>query len=160
MPTGSTDVFFADIEMVIASFTRADIPRIRQMLAELDRIAKDLPERAAQCMTYKAHLYSKLGEDHNALAAINRAISLAPKNTSLYFIRGRLYQYAGQPAQAIVDFDRVLAEEPDSVSALVHRGSAFQALGDPARAGADYRRALELEPRSAHIEQKLRDLGT
>ncbi|MBI3763452.1 MAG: tetratricopeptide repeat protein [Chloroflexi bacterium] len=154
-----TDIFFRDVEMVIASFTEADVPRIQQMLSELDQIATDLPKTAARCHSYRARLFSKLGQHGDALAAINRAINLAPKDHSLLISRGRINANGGRHAQAIADFDRALAAEPDSAQALVHRGNTYKSMGDVARARADYLAALNLEPGSQPIKEKLKELG-
>jgi tetratricopeptide (TPR) repeat protein len=155
----STDTFFADVEQVIADFGEADVPRIRQMLAELDKIARDLPRTAARCHAYQARLHSRLGEHEQALASINHAIAGAPKDASLLIHRGRIYAEAGRYAEGIADFNHVLADDPEAVQALVHRGNAYRALGDRARARADYTAALNLEPGSQPIRDKLRELG-
>lgn len=155
----STDILFSDVEMVIASFTEADVPRIRQMLAELEQIAIDLPKTAARCHSYRARLFSNIGQHADALAAINQAIDLAPKDHSRLISRGRIYANGGRHAQALADFDRALAGEPDSVQALVHRGNTYKSMGDVARARADYLAALNLDPGSQPIKEKLRELG-
>lgn len=154
-----TDAFFRDVEMVIASFTEADVPRLRQMLDELDNIGRDLPRTAARCHVYRGRLFSKLGEHENALAAINQAVARAPKDLSMLVARGRIYANGGRLAEAIADFNHVLAAEPDSLPALVHRGNAYKSLGDVARARADYTAALSLEPGSRPIRDKLKELG-
>ena len=156
MPT--TDTFFADVETVIASLETADAARIRLMVVELDKIARDLPRTAARCYTYQARLYSKTGEHQHALRAMEKAIARAPKDVSLYVYRGRILAAAGRHRQAIVDYDRALMADPEMVQALVHRGNAYKALGDTARARADYAAALDLEPGSQPIKDRLREL--
>jgi tetratricopeptide (TPR) repeat protein len=129
------------------------------MLAELEKIARDLPRTAARCYSYQARLHSRLGEHDQALTAIDRAIGLAPKDPALLVVRGRMLAEAGRHLKAIADYDRALAAEPELVQALVHRGNAYLALGDTARARKDYTAALHLEPGSQPIKSKLRELG-
>jgi tetratricopeptide (TPR) repeat protein len=155
----TTDTFFADVEQVIASLGEADIARSRQMLAELEKIAQDLPRTAARCFAYQARLHSRLGEHDQALVAANRALARAPQDMSLLILRGRVQAEAGDLVKAIADYNQVLAANPEDVQALVQRGNAYRALGDPARARADYTAALHLEPGSQPIRDKLRELG-
>jgi len=159
MPSANTDTFFADVETVIATFAEADEPRIRQMLAELEKVASDLPHTAARCFTYQARLYSKLGEHRAAMTAMDRAVATAPSDSGLRVMRGRMLAAAGRLLDAIAEYDRALAAEPESAQTLVHRGNAYKALGDTARARADYTAALHLEPGSQPIKDRLKDLG-
>ena len=158
MPTTNTDTFFADVETVIAAFGEADVARIRQMLAELEKVASDLPHTAARCFTYQARLHSKLGEHEEAMHAIDRAVATAPNDPALRVMRGRMLAAAGRLLDAIAEYDRALAADPEAVQALVHRGNAYKALGDMARAHADYSAALNLEPGSRPIKDKLKEL--
>jgi tetratricopeptide (TPR) repeat protein len=159
MTIANTDTFFADVETVIATFAPADEPRIRQMLAELEKIAGELPHTAARCFAYQARLHSKLGEHAAALAAVDRAIATAPRAPNFRVVRGRMLAAAGRLLDAIAEFDRVLAAEPDAAQTLVLRGDAYKALGDTARARADYTAALNLEPGSQPIKDRLKELG-
>jgi tetratricopeptide (TPR) repeat protein len=77
-------------------------------VSRFQEAARLLPDR------YHAHVnlgqaYRQRREGRRALAAINHAIDLAPRQVELYRIRAELHRDQGQPAKALDDLDRAVA---------------------------------------------------
>ena len=146
-----TDIFFTDIEKVIAEFSDADRPRLRKMIEELDRIAERVPRTADRCYTYQARLYAKLQEYQLALAAVEKARQLMPLDDNLVLLRGDIHRQAQEYSQALQDYSDVLAEHPEAVTARMRRAEMLHANGEHARALEDINAALKHEPRSLRL---------
>jgi tetratricopeptide (TPR) repeat protein len=146
-----TDMFFADVETVIAGFTEADRPRVRKMAEELELIAAKVPRVADRCYAYQAKLYAKLQEYEQALAAVERALELMPLNNSWVILRGDIHREAEEYAQALQDYTSVLDSHPDAVTARIRRAEVHQAKGDLQGALKDINEALRHEPRSLRL---------
>jgi len=146
-----TDIFFTDIEKVIAEFSDADRPRLRKMIEELDRIAERVPRTADRCYTYQARLYAKLQEYQLALAAVEKARQLMPLDDNLVLLRGDIHRQAQEYSQALQDYSDVLAEHPEAVTARMRRAEMLHANGEHAQALEDITAALKHEPRSLRL---------
>ena len=146
-----TDIFFTDIEKVIAEFSDADRPRLRKMIEELDRIAERVPRTADRCYTYQARLYAKLQEYELALAAVEKARQLMPLDDNLVLLRGDIHRQAQEYSQALQDYSDVLAEHPEAVTARMRRAEMLHANGEHAQALEDINAALKHEPRSLRL---------
>ena len=146
-----TDVFFTDVEKVIAEFSDGERPRVRQLIEELSRIAAKVPRVADRCYTYQARLFAKLQEYPQALAAVEQALALMPLDDTLLILRGDIHREAEEFSQALKDYSQVLRGRPDSVTARVHRAEAHQAKGNFAEALKDITEALKVEPRSMRL---------
>jgi Flp pilus assembly protein TadD len=57
------------------------------------------------------------GQLTEALNALNKAISLDPKNTDNYIKRGLVHMQLGKTDEAIADMDQVLAADPSNAQA-------------------------------------------
>ncbi len=146
-----TDVFFADIEKVIAEFSEADRPRARKLVDELNHIAVKVPRVADRCYAYQARLYAKLQEYRRALAAVEQALALMPLDDTLLILRGDIHREAEEFSKALQDYTQVLSSRPDSVTARMHRAEAHQAKGHFLEALQDLNEALKVEPRSMRL---------
>jgi tetratricopeptide (TPR) repeat protein len=146
-----TDIFFSDIEKVIAESTDADRPRLRKLIEELDRIAERVPRTADRCYSYQARLYTKLQEYKAALAAVEKALGLMPMDDNLVILRGDIHREAQEYSQALKDYTEVLTNHPDAVTARMRRAEMLQAQGDYAKALEDINAALKHEPRSLRL---------
>jgi tetratricopeptide (TPR) repeat protein len=146
-----TDVFFADIEKVIAAFTEADRPRLRKMAEELDFIAARVPSVADRCYGYQARLYAMLQEYELALAAVEHALQLMPLDHNLLILRGDIHRAAADYSKALQDYAHVVEAHPEAVTARIHRAEMLQARGDYAAALHDINEALRREPRSLRL---------
>ena len=146
-----TDIFFADVEQVISTFTEADSPRVQRLILELERIAADVPRVAHQCHAYQARLSAKLKDYTAALRSIERALQLKPLDHTLLTLRGDLHREAQSLPEALSDYSRALAINPEAVTARMRRAEVHQAAGDLAAALQDINAALEQEPRALRL---------
>lgn len=146
-----TDVFFTDVERVIAAFTEADRPRAYSLIEELDRIAVKVPRVAERCYAYQAQLFSQLHLFPQALECVSKALSQLPNNEEFLLLRADIYRSAQNHTAALQDYALVLEQHPDSVTARLHRAEMRQAQGQPALALDDLNQALRLEPRSLRL---------
>ena len=103
------------------------------------------------------------GEYVEAIALLDRLISLCPDNAAYYNNRGLMYWCDARIIEALCDLSIALEIDPDLDSAYNNRGNCHAARGDLAEAIADYDRALDLNPANlrAWINQGIafRELG-
>lgn len=147
----STDVFFTDLEIVIAADAPLDRARVRALVAELDKVAAKLPRLADRCYAYQARLLMRLAEHEQALVAAEKALLLMPLDDELLILRGDIYRAAEEFSRALQDYTHVLAARPDSVTARLHRAEVRQAQGQFGEALVDLDEALRHEPRSLRL---------
>jgi tetratricopeptide (TPR) repeat protein len=83
-----------------------------------------------------------------ALADINRAIQLDPKNAQAYDVRGVFKASELQDIQgALADYNRSIQLDPNYVGAYINRGNLKDdKLQDYQGALADYNRAIQIDP--------------
>jgi tetratricopeptide (TPR) repeat protein len=81
-----------------------------------------------------------------AVADLDRALALEPKNVSLLYARSRAHFRAGQQDAAIADLDTALAIEPKNSLILVQRAESFFNTGHADKAKADADAAVALPP--------------
>ena len=79
-----------------------------------------------------------------AVAALNRALDLAPGRPDLLVLRASAYRYLDALELARDDIGRALARDPDNTDGLLERGILRRLAGDEAGARADWLRAIEL----------------
>jgi len=72
------------------------------------------------------NIYAMKGQLTQALNAINKAISYAPKNTDNYIKRGLVHMQQGKTNDAIADLDIVLAADPSNAQAKDLRARFIQ----------------------------------
>ena len=107
-----TDIFFADVEQVMAGATDADRPRLRQLVEELAHIAERVPRVADRCYVYQARLYARLQEYEQALTALDQARQLAPLDAELTILRGDIHRQMQEYSQALQYYTRLLEAHP------------------------------------------------
>ena len=117
------------------------------------KAAADALEQAALLAPNDAKLYFELSQAHAtaqqakpALAAINRAVELEPKNLEYLRTRGVLATWNLDYATAEDSYSRVLALAPDDAEAKVGLARAGMRLGDKDRAAESYRAYLADHP--------------
>ncbi len=146
-----TDTFFTDLEQTIQDFTEADRPRLRKMITELENIANRVPRVAERCYAYQARLFAKIQEYEQALAAVERAVQLAPMDNNLVILKGDIYREAEEFSKALQNYSQVVDEHPEAVTARIRRSDIHQASGDYQKALEDINEALKHEPRSLRL---------
>ncbi len=81
-----------------------------------------------------------------AVRLLDRALTSAPKNATVYSLRAAAYGLLDSHVQAVADWDRVLALDPNNAEAFDRRGSEEFKLGHFAKAIADFDKFLKLHP--------------
>jgi tetratricopeptide (TPR) repeat protein len=66
-------------------------------------------------------LFSRAEDQRRALAAYDRAVTLAPNNPHFIFNRATVYRFLGQLVEAEADYDRVIALNPADYEAYTNR---------------------------------------
>jgi predicted O-linked N-acetylglucosamine transferase (SPINDLY family) len=94
-------------------------------------------------------------ELQEAAAEVERAIELAPRETSFRLTLGLIYQSARRYGEALRVYDDLLAIAPDIADAHNHRGVALSVEGRHAEAAAAFKRALALGPGTPTIQGNL-----
>jgi lipoprotein NlpI len=101
--------------------------------------AKDLLDRAQKALDgLKAE---------EAIALVDKAIALEPKNTFAWFLRGQAHDKAGKFDAAVADFTRVLELDPKLAEAYQARGSAHFKLGHIDASLTDFDKFLQMRPK-------------
>jgi len=96
-----------------------------------------------------AAIYAERFNFKNAMAALNRAIALAPDYAVAYVNRGVLFSKMGQIKTAVDDLSRAIELDPNNDTAYFNRGMAFMQLGAYARSEEDLRRVVAINPRDS-----------
>ena len=96
---------------------------------------------------YRGALYLKRERIDEALADLDRALTLNPRLATAYGDRGIAHRKKGEYARAIADYDEAIRLWPEWHDWYIHRGLVFSTLGRLDDAIADYDRALHLRPR-------------
>ncbi len=81
-----------------------------------------------------------------ALAPMDQALTLDPRNPDYLLLRARILQDLGRPQEALEAWQSALAIRPDLARALLGMAESLLALGQEQEAEEALTRALELEP--------------
>lgn len=88
----------------------------------------------------------KKGKLDTALAKVNRAIRIEPKEASFYSLRGEIKVAKDKDKAALRDLDRAVALNPDYYRPLLVRGVARRQVGALGGATSDLKRSVALLP--------------
>lgn len=126
----------------------------RGALAETETVA---PRHAAYAARIRGKAYMALGDMAAAGAAFDRALALAPNDSSIWTEVGRFRRAAGDVGGAIQAADRAVAADPRSADALILRGELTRGQYGLAAALPWFSRALEVDPanRTALLERAI-----
>jgi tetratricopeptide (TPR) repeat protein len=86
------------------------------------------------------------GQQHEAIAAFDKAIRLNPRSAEAYNGRGITYHELAQYERAIKDYDAAIRLNPQFADAYFNRGNAYSDFGQHERAIKDYDEAIRLQP--------------
>lgn len=95
------------------------------------------PKRA-KALSARASLYERNGEVDGALADLNMALKLDPKNATLFFRRGQILADQGKLAEAISDYYSATTLKITYADAYMQRGLAYEKQGDAKFAKEDF----------------------
>lgn len=93
-----------------------------------------------------------------ALADLDRAVELAPKEPRYLLQRGSIQRLLEHPALAEVDVDRALALKPDDADALIARAELRLGAHEPERARQDMEAASRLLDKASDARFELAEL--
>jgi serine/threonine protein kinase/tetratricopeptide (TPR) repeat protein len=96
----------------------------------------------------RAELYSRTGNNEQAIMDVTKAISLEPEDSVLYENRAYYYEKLHQYQKARDDYTRAIANNASSSWAYGRRGSLEERLDNDKQALSDYSSAIELDPNS------------
>jgi tetratricopeptide (TPR) repeat protein len=82
-----------------------------------------------------------------AIADLDEAVKLNPKNVEFYDYRADAWQFKGDLDRAIANYDQANRVDPQYAAAYFSRGRIYQQKGDIAHARADYAAALAVPNR-------------
>ena len=122
---------------------------VTQYLTDLIHDGRLLPDVMSIALDKRAECHWLMGRREEALADLDRAIKLSPRNGALIGGRGFLYQIMGRYGEALTDLTRANELSPDNAPIIYLRGRACHLLGRYEEALAEYARADELRPDSA-----------
>lgn len=94
----------------------------------------------------RAWNYYLLGNNEQALADVNMALSLDGNYAVALDTRGCIYHDLGQYDKAIADFNKSIQLKSDDGHNYYYRGKCYSALGEKEKAAADYTQAKKLWP--------------
>jgi tetratricopeptide (TPR) repeat protein len=112
---------------------------------------------SGRAAAYRARGYwkNKKGNSESALADLNAAIQLEPRNVESYFYRGEIFKGTDQFDRALADFEMVTRIDPTFAAAYYYRGHLYEKKGDYAAARKEYNQALAAP--SGGINERLTD---
>jgi len=94
----------------------------------------------------RGNAYRHIGLFDQALADINKALTLNPNYSDGYVDRGNVYKSKGQYDLALQDYDQAIRLDPNSATAFYDRGDFFLDRREYDRAIKDDDEALRLKP--------------
>ncbi|MBZ8139322.1 PEP-CTERM system TPR-repeat protein PrsT [Rubrivivax gelatinosus] len=131
---------------ILRAGAAADVGDLRAALkAGEDARAIDATDPAAWLVDVPLRL--RLREFDKALAAADKALSLAPRNPDAYYSRGEVLHVSGRAKDALAAYEKTLALAPTHVEALIARAGIAMDQNRTADAARDARRIVELSPR-------------
>ena len=99
-----------------------------------------------------------LGQSDKAIADLDKAIDLNPKQFKAHVNRGAVYATKGRLDEAIADYNEAEKLRPTDPEPFYRRGLAYRQKGEIAKARADLKKALRLMPHFPEAKQALEDL--
>ena len=123
----------------------------RPQTAEASPGAAGAEPASADALARRAFASASRRDYPAALADLDRALALEPKNVSLLYARSRARYGAGQRDAAIADLDTALTIEPKNSLILVQRAASWLNTGHPDKAKADADAAAALPPQDPAV---------
>jgi tetratricopeptide (TPR) repeat protein/SAM-dependent methyltransferase len=108
-------------------------------------------------------VFNQMGRSADALAPMQRAITLSPNDAMTHYNLGITFHNLGRLDEAAASYRRALAIKPDYVEAHNNLGNTLKDMGRLNKAVASYRRALQSNPDYAeaycNVGNTLKELG-
>jgi len=113
------------------------------------RILDAAPDHG-QVLHFAGVLAHQLGRNEEAVARIEKSLTLLPEGADYYNNFGIALQGVGRLEEAIAAYQRAIALQPDHANAHSNLGVLLRATGKPVESEAAYRTAIALNPE--HID--------
>ena len=139
------------LRQVEAAVRMGDIARA----SALARQAVDAGIEHPGLLNLLAHDEIERGGFDRAVALLERARALAPRDAHVLNTLGIVLKRMGRPRDAAEAFDAAIAAAPAYANAHFNKGGVLESLDANDEAEAAYRRAVELEPRFAEALGRL-----
>jgi tetratricopeptide (TPR) repeat protein/predicted aspartyl protease len=118
-------------------------------------VADRTPEEAtpvdAESLSLRGAAFAARRDFDHALADLNRACELEPKNPDYFYQRGQIFAQSGLTTRALDDYYRALELKPDNVLALMARANIALNRKDLLAARADLDSVDQLSAKQADI---------
>ena len=98
---------------------------------------------------------SQLGNDEEAIQAIEYAISIGEDEAKMHFNLAQLLRKAGREDNAMQSLANALLSDPAHVNSLIARGEVFADRGDNDLAMQNWRRVMAIDPENSVSERLL-----
>jgi Flp pilus assembly protein TadD len=131
-------------------------PKMLELLRRLERLRRQHPEFGA-IEIERGRVLLILGRAEPALAALGRAVELAPADPEAQSALGVALLATGSPNEALPRFRRAAELDPGSADRYRNLGTAELLVGQVEQAVAAYRSAVSIAPADARAHS---DLGT
>lgn len=148
---GDNALLYSTLGHITAMSVDAGLASGETVLARVDGLADqvfDLDPTSARGHWLKAFAAFYRGHVHDAIAAGERALALAPEEPDALLLLGYVYVHVGRTAEAAALFDRALRLDPLTPLTQVMPGAAAAFEGRFTDAVPGYRRGYEMEPES------------
>ena len=109
----------------------------------------------AAAFASRGNWQEKKGNFDAALADLDRAVTIDPKNTFYYDYRADVWLDKGEIDKAISNYNQSIRIDPTYAAPYYSRGRAYEKQGDVARAIESYRAAL-VPPRTRKVAAEVR----
>jgi tetratricopeptide (TPR) repeat protein len=129
------------------AIAHARLRQVRKAFDDAKRAVERSPKNAkawAALAVYRTHVE---GDDERALVELNRAVKLAPGDTTARYQRAVLLMNRGAYERAIKDVDRVIEQAPNLAQVYLARAECRRELGDKLGARRDRAMAKRLAKR-------------
>jgi tetratricopeptide (TPR) repeat protein len=140
---------------VMAALRQGDMARATELA--LDALKNG--QQDALYLNLRAQLFELHGRNREAMADLEAAHALEPRNTGVLEALGLLRLRLVQPVGARDAFERIVAIAPDYAHGHFCLGLAHEALGELDRATACFKRADALEPGRSETLARIAALG-
>ena len=114
-------------------------------------LPEDAAETKAAVLNNRGNAKSHMGDYKGAIADLDQALKIDPKDAEVYNNRGSAKGRMGDHKGALADYDRAIEINPKDVGAYNNRGNAKSHMGDHKGALADYDQAIEITPKDAEV---------
>lgn len=125
----------------------ADCGDFQAALADYDRLSRNKDwAKTPEVIAGRNRVEVKTGSFSKALEAIDKAISLEPKNAELYTTRARIQTKLLRYHEAQADWTKVITLTPENATAYAERALVEYKSGEIAKANTDLSSSLNIAP--------------